>query len=62
MAAATPAIPVPTALEFRFLMLKNLHNYFDYHVCLSVRCLMCDVCLMSVTKIFFRLNRLGIIP
>ena len=35
--------------------LSYLHNYFDYHVCLSIRP-------VSVTKFFFRLNRLGITP
>ena len=38
---------------------QHLHNYFDYHVCPSIRSVsQCP----GVTKKFFRLNLLGIIP
>ena len=40
--------------------LLNLHNYFDYHVCASI--LRPSFVRPSVTKFFFRLNRLGITP
>ena len=62
----TPQTAVKVTVAFgHFLVfiktyLSYLHHYFDYHVCLSVR--FPSVRPSGVTKIFFRLNRLGIPP